>query len=189
MMEDNMFKYIRCLWFGLTFLAALPFIPLNSSANGPAPRRSEGVFEVRFLNEMIDHHSMAVAMASLCEGRTIHSELQQLCDSIVTSQSAEIGEMQTWLQNWYGIQHVPEMNPKDERELEMLASLSGPEFEIMFMEMMMRHHSIAIRRAMDCVRKAYHQELVNLCENNIATQTEEIDTMQGWLCQWYEICK
>ncbi len=73
--------------------------------------------------------------------------------------------------------------------IERLASLSGAEFEIAFMEMMIEHHEAAIREAEECLRRAYHRQLRRLCENIIETQSAEIEQMQTWLCQWYGICE
>lgn len=158
-------------------------------ANEPAPTLAQSNFEVRFMTMMIDHHSMAVGMAMICTNKAIHPELHQLCENIIATQSAEIDEMQSWLQQWYGINHEPEMKPGDQKMIQRLASMSGSDFEIMFMEMMIRHHHIAIVRAHECERKAYHLQLLALCDNIVQSQTEEIHTMQGWLCQWYQICR
>lgn len=96
--------------------------------------------------------------------------------------------MQSWLQNWYGIQYQPELTQREQRQLADLAAKSGADFEIAFMQMMIQHHSIAISRAEDCVDKAFHQELIDLCENIISTQSAEIRRMNRWLCNWYDIC-
>ena len=70
----------------------------------------------------------------------------------------------------------------------ILDALDGEEFEITFMEEMIRHHETAIREAERCVERAYHEDLVNLCENIIETQSAEIAQMEAWLCEWYGIC-
>lgn len=69
------------------------------------------------MQDMIDHHNMAVMMAGLCEDRAIHEELLALCDQIATSQSAEIEDMQAWLHDWYGINYEPEMTKQMQRQL------------------------------------------------------------------------
>jgi uncharacterized protein (DUF305 family) len=102
---------------------------------------------------------------------------------------AEIEEMQAWLQDWYGIAYEPAMKPGDEKMMERLASLSGAEFEILFMEMMIKHHEKAIKEGRHCLDKAYHAELRELCENIVRTQSAEIAQMQTWLCQWYGECR
>src|SRR5687768_15076339 len=114
-----------------TFLATLSFLAV-ASADAPASKQSQARYETRFLTMMIDHHNMAIEMASLCEGRTVHPELQQMCENIITAQQAEIVMMQSWLNDWYGVQHDPVMKPKDERMLARLAALSGEDFEVAF---------------------------------------------------------
>lgn len=71
---------------------------------------------------MIDHHVMAVRMASLCEGRAVHSELLPMCSQIVVTQRQEAAAMQSWLQDWYGVTHQPEMNAGAMREMDGLAA-------------------------------------------------------------------
>lgn len=158
-------------------------------ADGPAPKRSQARYETQFLTMMIDHHNMAVMMAMLCEGRTVHPELQEMCNSIVANQTAEVEQMQAWLNDWYGVQHEPVMKPKDERMLARLAALSGEEFEIAFMREMIKHHSIALRRAAQCQRRAFHPELIEMCQMIEEAQIGEIAQLREWLCQWYEICR
>jgi uncharacterized protein (DUF305 family) len=157
--------------------------------NAAAPDRRAARFEIDFMQDMIDHHAMAVEMAEICLGKAVHEELRALCENIIAAQSAEIEQMQSWLRDWYGISYEPRMKQGDERMLERLASLSGAQFEIEFMQMMIQHHERAIREAEDCLRRAYHRQLRRLCENIIETQSAEIEQLQTWLCEWYDICE
>lgn len=166
---------------------------LAAQMNGPiastaAPDRSTAKYEQQFMTSMIDHHQMAIEMAELCLDRAVHRQLVKTCESIIATQSAEVRQMQTWLQEWYGVSYAPQMKPREAREVEALASLTGEAFEIRFMEMMIQHHRAAVRDAEECVRTAYHPELVQLCENIIAAQTAEIEQFEQWLCQWYARC-
>ena len=173
----------------LTLLSfALSAIPALQ-ADAPAPRRGQAKFEVRFLTDMIDHHHMAVMMGMLCEERAVHEELRDLCHEMVAAQTSEIERMQAWLEDWYGITHEPEMKKKDHKMMNRLADLSGEEFEIEFLTMMIRHHEKAIREGMHCIDRAYHPELIELCQSIVQMQTEEILLMEQWLCEWYDRCK
>ena len=171
-----------------TLLTALSFLAA-AYADAPAPKRSQARYEVSFMKMMIDHHNMAVEMARLCEGRTVNPELQQMCEDIITAQSTEIAEMQSWLNNWYGVQHEPAMKPKDERMLARLAALQGEEFELAFMPALMKHHSIALVRARQCQQRAFHEELIAMCQMMEEMQTAEINQLREWLCQWYQKCR
>jgi uncharacterized protein (DUF305 family) len=172
----------------LTPIIAAMIISTGVYASGPAPTRDQAVYEIRFLTEMIDHHSMAVMMADLCLDRTIHPQLHQLCESIKETQTEEIATMQTWLENWYGIHHDPQMTPGAQQRMQKLASLTGAEFEIEFMKEMIQHHWMAVVRARECQARAYHPELIAMCHNIETTQLHEIELMGSWLCQWYDIC-
>ena len=57
-----------------------------------------------------------------------------------------------------------------------------------FMKRMISHHAAAIKEAQDCLEEAYHPDLLNLCQNIITAQHQEIQVMQTWLCEWYEVC-
>lgn len=166
----------------LTLVVAAP-------AAEPAPTPAQQRYETRFLTDMIDHHAMAVMMADLCTARAVHEELRALCAEMREAQMAEIVQMQEWLSGWYGIEHDPEMTPGGQKQMEKLAGLTGAEFEIRFMETMIRHHRAAVVRARQCQDRAYHDELVELCEGIEATQQAEIQQMADWLCDWYDICR
>jgi uncharacterized protein (DUF305 family) len=177
------------LWIALLIALSLTGLMLQPvAADDPALTPAQQHYEVRFMQGMIDHHAMAVEMAEICLQKAIDEELRSLCEQIIASQSQEISLMQSWLSDWYGITYEPQMKPGDMKMLERLAALSGSEFEIAFLEDMIRHHQKAIHEAEQCVEKAYHSELVALCQNIIAAQAAEIQQMEAWLCDWYGIC-
>jgi uncharacterized protein (DUF305 family) len=165
----------------LCALVSAPF------AAAPAPERDQRRFEINFLESMIDHHFGGVKMAELCAGRTVHAELQAMCDQIKAMQSQEIATMRGWLQSWYGIDHTPELDQKTKRQLEELSALSGAEFEKAFMTMMAMHHAGAARDAVECLTEAYHVEMLNMCAMMLAAQGDEIVQLRLWLRQWYGI--
>ena len=174
-----------------TSTAAAPTAQNNGAiASTAAPKNSAAKFEQDFMMDMIDHHEMAIQMAQLClDKQTPHdAELDPTCNNIITTQRREQQQMQTWLREWYGISYQPQMKPGDMRMIERMGALSGAEFEIEFMEMMIRHHRKAVREGEQCVRKAYHEELIQMCRNIIEAQTEEIRQFEQWLCQWYGRC-
>jgi uncharacterized protein (DUF305 family) len=156
-------------------------------ADGPAPERDQRKFETDFLSMMIDHHYGAVKMAELCSGRTVHPELQAMCDEIQASQAEEIATMQSWLQSWYGLSHDPMLDRRTERQVRYLSSLTGEAFEKAFMAIMIKHHSMAAMMAIDALNQAYHPELLNMAAMMLAAQGDEIAQMRVWLHQWYSI--
>ena len=173
--------------FGVLLVFALSFAVVTPAfADAPAPEKSAAKFEIDFMQDMIDHHLMAVMMAEMCREKAVHEELRQLCENILATQSQEMMMMQSWLQDWYGITYEPHMKHHMMGRMEMM---EGAEFEIMFMQMMIKHHRGAIKEGEKCLDHAYHPELLDLCQNIIDTQSQEIQMLQTWLCEWYGICK
>jgi len=59
--------------------------------------------------------------------------------------------------------------------------------EVRFLEGMSDHHQMALDMANDCLAKAQTPSVVELCQAVITAQTPEIEQMQAWLLEWYNI--
>lgn len=173
----------------LATAAVLGVSAVPASAGGPAPDERTADYETDFMKGMIDHHQMAIEMSEICLEKAVHQELRRKCEDIIGAQSAERNQMQSWLDDWYGIEYAPQMTAGEERKLDKLSSMNGADFEIAFMRSMIRHHSKAIREAETCLDRAYHEELRDLCSNIIETQSAEIELFERWLCDWYRRCQ
>ncbi|HET7770255.1 MAG TPA: DUF305 domain-containing protein [Chloroflexota bacterium] len=79
-------------------------VPQTRDAMHADPRSIDGArpFDRAFIEHMIPHHQMAVMMATHALAAAERPELQALLQSIITGQSAEIRQMQTWYRAWYG---------------------------------------------------------------------------------------
>lgn len=96
--------------------------------------------------------------------------------------------MQSWLADWYGVSYSPTMTSGQQQMMDRMAAMSPEEFEIEFLKMMIRHHWKAMVRASGCLERAYHDELIAMCENIVLAQSAEIEQMRTWLCNWYGLC-
>lgn len=160
-----------------------------AAADAPAPSKSIAKYEVRFMENMVDHHNMALEMAGICLTNATHSELRTMCDQVIGAQQEEIATLQSWLSTWYGISgYQPKMSARDMKQMDQLSALSGAEFEITFMRQLIRHHQQATVRAAICTERASHPELVDTCEEIIEMQSAEIVQLRAWLCKWYGLC-
>ncbi|MBF6614344.1 MAG: DUF305 domain-containing protein [Chloroflexi bacterium] len=70
-------------------------------------------------------------------------------------------------------------------DMDKLRSLTGQDFEIQFMSMMIMHHTMAITMAQYAATNANHQEVKDAAQTIIASQAQEISQMTGWLKAWY----
>lgn len=178
-------SYLLVLMGAIFALAGQP-----AQASAPATDRATAVFEVRFMQEMIDHHAMAVQMSHhLCLAKAVHQELRAMCTEIIAEQQQEINTMQLWLATWYGISNYQPRMQHGEGHMQRLSMLNNAEFEIEFMKQMIRHHRMAVVKASQCVDRADHPQLQGACEDMISSQIAEIRQMQDWTCTWYGICR
>jgi uncharacterized protein (DUF305 family) len=63
---------------------------------------ADAEFDLRFINAMIPHHEGAVVMAQEALEKSDRPEIRALAETIITSQQAEIDQMNQWKQDWYG---------------------------------------------------------------------------------------
>jgi uncharacterized protein (DUF305 family) len=62
---------------------------------------ADGEFDLRFINAMIPHHEGAVMMAKDALNKSKRPEIKKLAQAIISSQKAEIRQMEQWRQTWY----------------------------------------------------------------------------------------
>jgi uncharacterized protein (DUF305 family) len=60
--------------------------------------------EQHFIQMMIRHHQGAMDMANLALSKAKHPEIKKLAEAIKADQNREIGQMQAWYKQWYGIE-------------------------------------------------------------------------------------
>lgn len=59
--------------------------------------------------------------------------------------------------------------------------------EVRYMEGMIDHHQMALDMAEDCLAKVETESFRSVCQGVIDAQTPEIETLRGWLREWYGI--
>ena len=149
--------------------------------------------EVGFLSGMIPHHAQAVEMANAVADNTERPELIQMADDIVSTQNAEIAQMAELLEG--ADQPVPATGGMEHDEMAMdgmmstadmedLESAAGLDFDLMFIEMMIRHHESAIEEAEEVLATGPSSEIAELAEAIIEAQRAEITQMDQWADTW-----
>jgi len=150
--------------------------------------------DVRFMQMMIPHHAQALELAALVEDRTSNPDMVKIAGRIAASQEDEISFMRDWLsargqpammQHMAGMdhaEHMAAMGMATPEQMARLATLEGSDFDLYFLELMIRHH----RGATDMVDELLSQpgtaydpvmfEFVNDVKNE---QQAEIDRMNA----------
>ncbi len=179
--------------------SALPPCSSQTEADqfGPGSRRGFGMVgrgmmgsmnvfvdsEYEFLVHMIPHHEEAVATATYLKENTEREEIREFAEGIIRTQSAEIEQMTTWLENWYPDRsHQVDYQPMM-RDLEML---KGGALDQVFLEDMIPHHMAAIMMSQQLLSRglAEHEEVETLARSIRVSQQNEINMMMRWLASW-----
>ena len=147
-------------------------------------------FDAQFLDQMIVHHQGAIMSTQAMIAGSARPELRDLAQDIIANQTAELERMQTWRAEWY-----PDLPPTFAMAGSMMGSGSmmgdgpmmgepgtgGSTMDRMYLQMMLRHHRLAVDMAEQAQREAGQPQLRELAEAMAAHQAGEIDRMRGYL--------
>lgn len=158
--------------------------------------------EAGFARDMGVHHAQAVEMAFDVRDESTDDAVRTLAYDIITTQSAQRGMFIGWLQQWdlsqassvkpmtwmAGHGHaaagvtpgvMPGMATSD--EMKRLDDAKGPAAEVLFLQLMIRHHEGGVEMAKGLLELAERPEVRNLAQHIVDGQTAEIDLMKGML--------
>ena len=165
---------------------------LASCSNGGGDDVNDA--DVTFAQEMIPHHRQATEMADLAVTRSQDAEVLDLAERISAAQGPEIETMTGWLESWgeevpedmsgmdhSGMDHgsMPGMMSAD--QMAALEAASGPDFDRLFLEMMIEHHEGAIEMARTEQEDGSNADAVALAESIEEEQTAEVAEMRELL--------
>ncbi len=157
-----------------------------------------GSIDKHFIEQMIPHHDGAVAMAQLALQKSKRPEIKTLATAIIEGQTKEIENMNGWYKDWFG-KNVPDgstammgggmmsesgMHMGGTEEISLLENAT--DFDKAFIEAMIPHHQMAITMAEMLESGTSRPEMLQLAKNITASQSKEIQDMQGWYQEWYK---
>lgn len=163
--------------------------------------------DVGFAQDMTVHHQQGVAMATLARERSQDPGIRQLAFDIEHVQTEQMGRMRAWLGLWSqpispagehmtwmtgaGHDHGRAVDGQAQqpvmpgmatsRELERLRSLSGPDFDNYFLQLMIRHHQGGAPMMRVAAERASVGEVRNLAARMLDSQTAEVELMKTML--------
>jgi uncharacterized protein (DUF305 family) len=159
--------------------------PMNASLEALKGEK----FEQSFLEQMIQHHRSALEMAKLVSDHTKRPELQEFATKMTAMQQQEIDRMSGWLKSWYNASAKEVANEAADKEMKMhismLSGKQGADFDKAFLEMMPKHHHMAVEMAEQAEKKATHPELKEFAAKIAKDQQQEIKQMKSWATSWF----
>lgn len=155
-------------------------------ATGPMAHMSHASVESEhaFLVEMIAHHEEAIDAAGEL-ARSERPEMRAFGARIIESQSAQVEQMQAWLDEWYAdrsdeVDYDPMMRD--------LSGLSGDELDEAFLSDMIGHHMGAVMMSQQLLVRGLgdHTAVDRLAADIRDEQSREIQMMRRWLRDWFD---
>ncbi|TAH32856.1 DUF305 domain-containing protein [Candidatus Saccharibacteria bacterium] len=150
-------------------------------------------YDRMFLANMIAHHQGAVDMANLALTSAKHQEIKDMANNIISAQTKEIGDMQSWQTAW-GYPASSGTMMEDHSSMGMmndmagmtdkLKGLTGDAFDKAFLASMIEHHQSAINMAYPGQTNAQHSEVKTLTIAIVDAQSKEIAQMKQWQKDW-----
>lgn len=142
-----------------------------------------------FATEMVDHHQMAIDMATVAQDRATRPQIKALANNIITAQKQEIAQLKAADQKLASADvDASDLGLSDAMmgmDMDNSMLMTAKPFERMFIDMMVPHHQGAIRMARAELAKGRDPQLRKLAQGVIAAQSDEIKQMNSWRMDWY----
>ncbi|MET8158624.1 DUF305 domain-containing protein [Sphaerisporangium sp. NPDC005289] len=161
--------------------------------------------EAGFARDMAVHHAQAVEMSFTVRDETADSAIRGLSYDIITTQTAQRGIFMGWLQQWGldqagsrpvmawmaghgghggsaapvaaagGAAMMPGMATPE--ELKRLKAAKGKDAEVLFLQLMIRHHQGGVDMAKAVLKLTTRDEVRTMAQSIVDTQNGEIGYM------------
>lgn len=149
---------------------------------------NRGRADVTFARDMAAHHQQAVDMALILRDRVEpqEGELRLFLIDMMLTQQTQIGQMQGWLTVWgaplAGAEPVmdgmgEEMGMASQEQVNALRHLPQAEAEVLFFQLMIRHHQGGVMMAESILQQSPRSEVARLAQSIVASQQSEIEYM------------
>ncbi|MFP4636283.1 MAG: DUF305 domain-containing protein [Nitriliruptoraceae bacterium] len=160
--------------------------PGARAGDRPGPQALADADEADYLARMIPHHEEAITAAEQLRDGTERAEMRELATSIIEQQSAELDQLEAWLDEYHpdadrGVDYEPMMRDLD--------GLEGDELDRAFLEDMIPHHRTAVMMSHRLVFSgaAEHDDVADLARDIADEQREEMHQMRLWLADWFDV--
>ena len=202
-------RWIR--WFvraGALLAVLLLGAALGIFLTGGSAQLKGGAVDVGFAQDMSVHHRQAVLMAGQARDRSTDPAIRLIAFDIETNQLQQIGQMQGWLSLWNaaplpngrymtwmadtssmpGMAHGPPGLPTmpgmaSAADLQRLQASSGGPFDVLFLQLMLRHHQGGTPMAQYAAQHAESAQVRNLAEKIVVSQGAESDYLAQLIAQ------
>ncbi|MGN9845008.1 DUF305 domain-containing protein [Nonomuraea sp. H19] len=160
--------------------------------------------EAGFARDMAAHHAQAVDMSFTIRDKGPAQEIRNLAFDIIYTQANQRGMFLGWLQQW-GLDQAGDQRPMawmsghghggstaasgtmpgmaTPQELAKLKEAQGTQAEVLFLQLMIRHHEGGVQMAEGVLKLSTRSEVVSMANKIVQGQSGEIKLMTELLKQ------
>ncbi|MFI6731533.1 DUF305 domain-containing protein [Nonomuraea sp. NPDC050451] len=165
--------------------------------------------EAGFARDMATHHAQAVDMSFIVRDKGPAKEIRNLAFDIINTQANQRGMFLGWLQQW-GLDQASGQKPMawmsghghggtatpaggaapgsmpgmaTPQELTQLKQAQGTQAEVLFLQLMIRHHEGGVQMAEGLLKLSTRAEVVSMAQKIVQGQSGEIKLMTELLKQ------
>ncbi|MFI7131228.1 DUF305 domain-containing protein [Nonomuraea sp. NPDC050153] len=161
--------------------------------------------EAGFARDMATHHAQAVDMAFIVRDKGPAKEIRNLAFDIINTQANQRGMFLGWLQQW-GLDQATDQRPMawmsghghsgtttatpgtmpgmaTPQELTQLKQAQGTQAEVLFLQLMIRHHEGGVQMSEGLLKLSTRAEVVSMAQKIVQGQSGEIKLMTELLEQ------
>ena len=197
---------ISVLGLAAAFLTCGPLAAADSMTESLRPLKG-AEFEQSFLTHMIHHHQEGIEMAKMVPHHTKREELTDFAGKMTKTQMSDIEKMSALLKNPAGsstaqMDHSKMGDKKMDHStmgdkkmdhaktdgamsgMGSMGSAQGPEFDRMFVQEMIKHHTSSLEMAQLVEGRATRAEVITIAKKISKEQTDEIQKLKSWEAKW-----
>jgi uncharacterized protein (DUF305 family) len=198
-------RRVRLVLAGLAAAVVLALVYAAGVVSAGAFDPGENSPEAGFARDMSLHHEQAVEMGMLAYAKAADPDVRHEGYDIALTQSGQIGTMKAWLDKWHDSRSggeepmawMPKMSNgrgmllpdgrmpgmASSAELTKLNTVTGRDFDILFCQLMIRHHLGGIDMIEGVLAVSHNPDVVTLARSMKDNQQNEIVLLDSLLAQ------
>jgi len=159
----------------------------RDTTNADKPGESDAPYELQFIDTMTRHHRDGIEVGQLAAARAQHHELRECGAKLAARQERQVQLMAEWRDQWYAgkpnaeNRHLPGISFLNRADLD---SLSGNDFDLKFIDMMIPHYRGGIVMAKEAFSKVEQGELKALSQQIMDVQEKDIKMLSECRAKW-----
>lgn len=159
---------------------------------GQGMKMADAPYDLHYIDMMIEHHQMAIDMGKMAQNKASHAELKDFVTKMADDQQKDSDQLKKWRDEWYaGKPKSDHMNMSGMSGMKMpqmdmgkLEAASGNDFDVMFIDMIVPHHQMAIDMSKEALKKGAHAPLKTFARQTINKQEKEKAQLSKLRAAW-----